>query len=691
VNSSNYLQLPDGQAKLAISGTAGTFTGLNPGLYYYLLMSGVNGGGESVLAAQITIAPVNLPGNTPPFAVADNYNAISNQTLAVDVSQGLLVNDSDPDGDTLTVDLTPVSLPASGSLVLGADGSFSYTPNPGFIGSDSFDYQISDGKGATAQATVTIEVKKLITNITGASLSMTGAFLYIGKGEAPVGSMIGTGLYRIGDCIQLLDTRCSIEGRYAEDVASGNVPGQQGNFTFIMTYPGVGDSPVLAKSVLPNSNSLQFVGSNPARFELSLFPDSGGKFSGLFPETPFIDSLNFSAFIQPVAVCSGLSVGVSCSIGQVGQIDGARIMASLNNLNFSIPGSALDNTGPFPATASDDLYPVVVNSPLNIVAPGVLANDAEGKGLLQGNQLEIRHSLSPGLGSLVGLAANEYKQALYLYPAFGSAIPLINRLGVNLGSLTMQGEGANDVDLDIAQQAFTLKDKQIPQGSLLIFNGETDVTEIYAVDANTGALLTKLDTAFGASHVVGGAYNPVTNSIWLIQDNVPAGALGNLVAQIDPITGQVLSSFNTVTAQHSFAVSYGDLHINPHNGHILLVSSIQSTLAEFDVKGNLVRMLALPAGVNTLSGLAVSADGKTMWMVSTSGAVFELGFANLGSVPTLSASLLSGPTHGTLVLRRDGSFSYTPNAAFIGIDSFTYQLSGAFGGVSSATVVLDVK
>jgi hypothetical protein len=331
-----------------------------------------------------------------------------------------------------------------------------------------------------------------------------------------------------------------------------------------------------------------------------------------------------------------------------------------------------------------------MNTPLNVAAPGVLGNDLEGKGLLQGNQLEIRTTFNPGLGGLVGAAANEYQQALYLYPAFGAVIHNLTRLGMNIGTIGMQGGGANDVDLDIAAAAFRLKDVQIPQGSLLIFNGESGVTEIYAVDAKTGTLLSQLDTAFGASHVVGGAYNPVTNSIWLIQDNVPAGSQGNLVAQIDPITGQVLSSFNVLTPEVSFGVSFGDLHINPHNGNILLVSSIQSAMAEFDVSGKLLRLLPFPPGVTTVSGLAVSADGELLWLVSTSGAVYELGFANQGVVPTLKATLVTGPANGTLLLRPDGSFSYTPNVGFSGGDSFTYQVTGAFGGSSQNTVVINV-
>lgn len=691
VNRLTYRQLPDGQARLAVTSGAETFTGLDPTKYYYLLMTGINGGGESALAAEIPIAPPSQQTNQVPIAVDNNYSASLNQTLQVNVAQGVLNNDTDPDGDPLTVNTTPVSSPQSGALLLSSDGSFSYTPNANFTGSDSFVYQISDGKGGLAQATAFIQVNNLIANITGASLSMSGEFLYIGQGESPAGSGTGTGLYRIGNCIQLLDTRCSMQGRYQEAAQSGNVPGQQGKFAFMMIYPGVVDSPVLARSVALNSNNLQFVSTGQARFELSLFPDSGGKFSGLYPATPFVDSLNFGAFIQAGASCTGLAVNQSCTIGQVGQVTGARMSAPLDRLTFTVPGSALNNHGPFPPVASHDLYPAIINQTLNIAAPGVLANDLEGNNVLQGNQLEIRHSLSPALGSLVGLAANEFQQALYAYPAFGSAIPLINRLGTNLGSVTMQGEGANDVDLDIAQQAFKLQATLVPQGSLLIFNGETGATEIYAVDPANGTLLSQLNTAFGDSHVVGGAYNPVTDTIWLIQDNVPAGNLGNLVAQIDPATGEVLSSFNVVNNQHSFPVSFGDLHINPHNGHILLVSSIQSNMAEFDLQGKLLRLIPLPAGVTTVSGLAVSADGSRLWMASTNGSIFELGFANQGKLPTLQASLLSGPSNGTVILQPDGRFSYTPNANFTGPDSFTYRLTGAFGGASQATVTINVQ
>ena len=66
--------------------------------------------------------------------------------------------DSDPDGDPLTVTTTPVSGPSNGTLTLRTDGTFTYTPNLNFEGSDSFTYEVTDEDGASAQAVVSISV-----------------------------------------------------------------------------------------------------------------------------------------------------------------------------------------------------------------------------------------------------------------------------------------------------------------------------------------------------------------------------------------------------------------------------------------------------------------------------------------------------------------------------------------------------
>jgi hypothetical protein len=99
--------------------------------------------------------------NTPPTASDDPsadgaYETEEGQTLRVSESDGVLANDNDPNGDPLTASVA--ERPSNGSLSLDDDGSFSYTPDVGFSGSDQFTYEASDGRGGTATATATIEV-----------------------------------------------------------------------------------------------------------------------------------------------------------------------------------------------------------------------------------------------------------------------------------------------------------------------------------------------------------------------------------------------------------------------------------------------------------------------------------------------------------------------------------------------------
>jgi parallel beta-helix repeat protein len=92
------------------------------------------------------------PTNQPPDAVNDAATVAAGGSVVVPV----LANDSDTDGDALTVSLA--SGPANGTATVNANGTITYAPAAGFSGTDTFTYRVSDGKGGTDTATVTITV-----------------------------------------------------------------------------------------------------------------------------------------------------------------------------------------------------------------------------------------------------------------------------------------------------------------------------------------------------------------------------------------------------------------------------------------------------------------------------------------------------------------------------------------------------
>ena len=107
---------------------------------------------SEMAVVSITVTPVN----DAPVAVADAYTTDEDTVLTVLVADGVLDNDSDVDGDTLTAIL--VSDVSHGTLALAADGSFVYTSAENYFGDDSFTYKASDGTLESNTVTVTLTI-----------------------------------------------------------------------------------------------------------------------------------------------------------------------------------------------------------------------------------------------------------------------------------------------------------------------------------------------------------------------------------------------------------------------------------------------------------------------------------------------------------------------------------------------------
>lgn len=119
--------------------------------------------------------PGALTAITPPTAVDDAY-AFTNGGPQVQSAPGVLANDTDPDaGDILVAVLVTNITPAlAGSVALNSNGSFTYTPIAGFVGSCSFTYKARDDSGLeSAPATVTFSVVNALSPVL-ASQSLLG-------------------------------------------------------------------------------------------------------------------------------------------------------------------------------------------------------------------------------------------------------------------------------------------------------------------------------------------------------------------------------------------------------------------------------------------------------------------------------------------------------------------------------------
>ncbi|HWI52644.1 MAG TPA: cadherin-like domain-containing protein, partial [Symbiobacteriaceae bacterium] len=142
---------------------SGTFTLNANGSFNYTPASNFSGSvtftyraSDGTLTSNLATVTINVtPVNDAPVANNDTYSVLEDQTLNV-AATGVLTNDTDPDGPSMTAQL--VSNVSNGSLTLNGNGSFTYTPNPDFYGSDSFTYRVSDGTATSNVATVTITV-----------------------------------------------------------------------------------------------------------------------------------------------------------------------------------------------------------------------------------------------------------------------------------------------------------------------------------------------------------------------------------------------------------------------------------------------------------------------------------------------------------------------------------------------------
>ncbi|MBL1173643.1 beta strand repeat-containing protein [Pantanalinema sp. GBBB05] len=491
------------------------------------------------------LATVSIQVNAPPIANNNTYNTSNTAPLSIPAGTGVLTNDSDLEGSTLTA--TIVGNPTSGTVTLNPDGSFVYTPNTGFTGTDNFTYRASDGFSnsnlATVLLTVTASVNAPPTAVNDSYTAIAGASR----------------------------TVSAVQGVLSNDT-------------------DLNSDPLTATSV-----------SGPTSGSLTLSPD------GSFVYTPNTGFTGADSFVYQVS-------------------DGT--VSSTATVSLTV----VNNT---PPVASPDTYTAVVNTPLSVdILNGVLGNDTDAE------------AVAPLTASVVTNPAS--------------------------GSLTLA-----------------------PNGSFIYTpNAGFQGTDTFVYQANDGTVNSAV---------------PATVTITVTTNNPPVAnpdtytIAGGGANTISPIAGVLANDSdadgNLLTATVVTGPAQGSLTLNPNGAFVYTPNAGFTGVDTFTYQARDGITNSAPATV-TLSVVTntapviqndtytTSANRALSVSVATAGVLANDTDADNNP---LSAVIVDPSSNGTLLLNRDGTFLYTPNAGFTGTDRFTYRASDGLQSSSVGTVTIVVN
>ncbi len=580
--------------------------------------------------------PSALLPNNPPVAVADSFTTNEATPLVVP-SGGLLTNDSDPEGNALVAVINV--RPTHGTLNLGLNGGFTYTPDAGFFGNDSFTYHASDGFLNSNIVTVNLVINEVI--------------------PPPV----STG-----------DSYSTQEGK-------------------TLTVPASG---ILSNDSDPRSRPLTAVlNAGPSRGTLSLNPN------GRFTYTPFGGFFGRDTFTYHSrnGYLDSNIVTVQITVNEVIPPPVASANSYVTNesiqLSISAPGVLGNDFDPRfrPLTAVLNAGPS--HGTLNLNANGSFVyNPDNGYFGSDSFTYHARNGLLNSKVVTVNLTVNE------VIPA---PVAVADSYSTNEGTpLVISGNGllVNDTDLRSRPLKAILNDGP-SHGSLTLAEDGSFIynpaygyfgNDSFTYRANNGFLNSAVTSVNLTVNEVIPPPIAVDDAYVTDEDvglTVPAnGVLANdsdprarpLTAILDSSPSHGIIGFN---ADGGFTYLPDEDYFGPdsftyHARNGFLDSAIRTV--HLTVNEVIPPPLAVADSYSTDEGSSLVSSGNGL-------------LAN-DSDPrsrALTAVLDSAPSHGTLVLAPDGSFIYDPNPGFYGNDSFTYHANNGFLDSNVVSVDLTVN
>lgn len=656
------IQPQHGQLNLALDGTFtyipnSNFFGVDQ--FQYQIRNSAN------LVAQAFVTIKVNPTADIPVALDDNYQTQEDIQLNVDSSNGLLINDVNFDDSNLTVNTTPVSAPQNGSLVLAADGGFSYLPNTDFNGVDSFTYQVISGTGLTNTANVNISVIPL--------------------NDAPVA---------VNDIATTNeDTQITV------DVLANDIDTESDVLAIISVNLENGTAAIV-NGKLDITPALNFFGDITVTYTITDSINAPSSGTLMLTVLPINDA--------PIAVDDRYSLGEDAVL---------RVLASNDNHLLSndsdIEGDTLTvNTTPVVNVNTNNF--TVNTKPLSDVTNGSLTLNSDGSFTyipnLNFNGIDsFTYQITDGNGGTAQASVTLAVAALNDVPEI-----IVNKIftileDANLtklvGDIDNLLSGASDADGD-SLSINTTPVSNVNNGSLTLsangafsyipslnFNG-TDSFTYEVVDGNGGKAQGNVTLTVSAVNDLPIAVSDAFSINEDIVLSILATDANNLLnndsdADGDTLTVSLVSgtSNGTLSLNSDGAFNYTpNLNFNSTDSFIYQISDGNGGTAQASVTLTVNAVNDLPVALDDSYSFA---EDFTWVRAVTDGDQLLSNDTDADSdVLTVNTMPISGVSNGTLTLNSDGSFTYIPDADFFSQDSFTYEISDGKGGTAQASVTL---
>lgn len=734
-------------ARLVTGSTSGGEITLNPdGSFTYVPPAGFLGE-DSFTYVALAESGQSLPAvvyinvtETAPVAVNDSYAVHMNTSLDVS-APGVLGNDYDPDGYAIEVVPPQLAGPANGQLFLNWDGSFIYTPNSGFTGTDSFTYQIADLFAESQPATVTLNVQSSET----APVAGPGTYA-IAHDNNLVAAAPGVLAYASDAAGYLLTASLVTESTNGVVALSGNgsftyysTPGFVGMDSFVyMVNDGVANSSPATITInvtngVPVANP-DFYTTHPG--ETLTVSDPGVLLNDSDPDN---DSLTAQLVSEPV---SGGTLSLDTNGGFVYTpppgftgVD-TFTYSAWDGITSSSPAVVTINVTNSPPVAANYSYGVQMNLDLTVPAPGVLLNSSDP----DGDSLTATMVVTPPAHGTVQLSTNgsfTYEPALdYVGPDGFTYIVNDGYADSAPGMVNLMVHATNTAPTTTSVTYY------LPPSSTLLppapyltdpFTGILTVDSDAENDELTAILVRgpKYAQSFTLNSDGTFSYLPLTNFVgvdkFVYQAFDGLGYSTNTVVYLnvhyDPPT--VLNSsytvhFNTLLSDPEPGV-LGDVGLNDNSSVQIMALANDSTVAShgtvsLQTNGSFTYQPAAnfvgndsfqylvydgityqPATVNiTVTDTAPVAVADTYYdAVGGSLSVDAPGVLTNdydADYDSLSAVLITSPANASqFALHADGSFFYVPQSGFNGVDTFTYAASDGALLSQPATVTINVS